>query len=340
MKFVEMSATGFGEDNLRTVEADAPRPGPGEVLLRMRAASLNYRDLLMVRGQYNPRQPLPLVPCSDGVGEVVALGEGVRRVAVGQRASPIFASGWLSGPPTAQTTRMTRGGPLHGTLATHLVVPAGDLVIPPAHLTDAEAACLPCAAVTAWSALVTLGGLQPGQSVLVQGTGGVALFALQIAAAMGARVIQTSSQDEKLARTAAMGAAAGINYVREPRWGRAARGLAGGDGVDHIVELGGAGTLGESLRAVRPGGTISLIGVLAGGSAPLNITPILMRQIRVQGVFVGHRASFEALCAFLADNPGVRPTISDTFGLGEAADALRHMAAGGHFGKIVIDLSQ
>jgi NADPH:quinone reductase-like Zn-dependent oxidoreductase len=339
MRAAEISSEGFGLDRLRTVTRPDPTPGPGEVLLRMRAASLNYRDLLMVRGQYNPRQPLPLVPCSDGVGEVVALGPAVSRVALGQRACPIFASGWLSGDPGPETTGRTRGGPLPGTLATHLVVAEEDLVLPPAHLTDAEAACLPCAAVTAWSALVTLGRLQPGERVLVQGTGGVALFALQLATAMGAEVIQTSSSDEKLERVRALGAVAGINYRTEPRWGRAVRDLTGGAGVDHVIELGGAGTLAESLRAVRPGGTISLIGVLAGSRAPLDITPVLMRQIRVQGVFVGHRDSFEALCAFLVANPALRPVISDRFPLDGVAAALAHMAEGGHFGKVVIDLS-
>lgn len=339
MRSVEISAEGFGIDNLREIDGPAPVPGPGEVLLRMRAASLNFRDLLMVQGRYNPRQPLPLVPCSDGVGEVVALGDGVEGVQVGQRACPIFASGWHSGDPTPQTTRSTRGGPLPGTLSTHLVVPAGDLVFPPAHLSDAEAACLPCAAVTAWSALVTLGSLQAGETVLVQGTGGVALFALQIAAAMGARVIQTSSSDEKLARAQALGAAAGINYRTTPDWGRAARKLAGGAGVDHVIELGGAGTLPQSLKAIRPGGAISLIGVLAGGRAPVDVTPILMRQIRVQGVFVGHRDGFQALCDFLAAHTALRPVISDRFSLAEAPDALRHLAAGGHFGKVVVDLS-
>lgn len=339
MQSIQISKDGFGVDRLQHISEEVPIPGPGQALLQMRAASLNYRDLLMVQGRYNPRQPLPLVPCSDGVGVVVGLGEGVTRVCLGQRACPIFASGWLQGAPTLQTTRQTRGGPLPGTLTTHLLVSEDDLVVPPDHLTDAEAACLPCAAVTAWSALVGLGNLQAGETVLVQGTGGVALFALQIANALGARVIQTSSSDEKLARTSALGAWAGINYRTESRWGRAARGLAGDDGVDHVVELGGAGTLGQSLRAVRPGGTISLIGVLAGGSAPLDITPILMRQIRVQGVFVGHRRSFSDLCDFMTAHPSLRPIVSARFPLSSAREALEHLAAGRHFGKVVIDLS-
>ena len=339
MLSMQISRDGFGLDNVQPLRGEVPQPGPGQVLLHMRAASLNYRDLMMVQGRYNPRQPLPLVPCSDGVGEIAALGEGVTRVRLGQRACPIFAAGWLHGAPTLQTTRQTRGGPLPGTLTTHLIVSEDDLVVPPDHLTDAEAACLPCAAVTAWSALVTLGGLQADETVLVQGTGGVALFALQIAHALGARVIQTSSSDEKLARAATLGAWAGINYRTEARWGRAARSLAGGDGVDHVIELGGAGTLGQSLRAVRPGGTISLIGVLAGGSAPLDITPILMRQIRVQGIFVGHRRGFSDLCAFLAAHPTLRPVVSARFPLSAARAALEHLAAGRHFGKVVIDLS-
>ncbi|HEV8631074.1 MAG TPA: NAD(P)-dependent alcohol dehydrogenase, partial [Thermoanaerobaculia bacterium] len=270
----------FGRDHLRAVELPDPVPGHGELLLRLRAASLNYRDLLMLDGRYNPRQPLPLVPCSDAVGEVVAVGPGVRDFAAGDRVCPIFAPRWLAGRPD-QRMRATLGGPLDGTLRQLMTVAAESVVRPPAHLNDAEAAALPCAAVTAWNALVTHGRVQAGETVLVLGTGGVALFALQIALLHGARVIVTSSSDDKLLRARALGAWQTVNYVREPAWGKRVRELTG-EGVDHVVEVGGAGTLPQSLRAVRLGGTIHLIGVVAAGEAPLSIVPVFMQQVRVQ----------------------------------------------------------
>lgn len=324
----------FGLDQLRRARRGDPEPGPGELLLRMRAVSLNYRDLMMVDGRYDPRQRLPLVPCSDGVGEVVGTGAGVTGFAAGDRVCPIFAPRWLGGEPSRERLRNTLGGPLDGTLRETMTVPAAAVVRPPAHLTDAEAATLPCAAVTAWSALVTHGGLQAGQTVLVLGTGGVALFALQIALLHGARVIVTSSSDAKLDRALAMGASAGVNYRREPAWGKRVRELAG-DGVDHVVEVGGAGTLPESLRAVRLGGTIHLLGVLAAGEAPLSIVPVFMQQVRIQGVLVGHRDAFEALCRAF-DQHQVRPVVDRTFAFAEAPAAFEHMAAAAHFGKIAI----
>lgn len=336
MNVVELSGQ-FGVENLSLVERPIPAPGPGEVLVRVRAVSLNFRDLMMIRGEYNPRQPLPLVPASDGVGEVVAVGAEVSRVDIGDRVCPVFAQGWISGPPQPDTTRHTRGGPLDGMLAQYVVVPQQDVVVPPAHLTDAEAACLPCAMLTAWSALVTLGGIQAGDTVLIQGTGGVALSALLLAKASGAHVIMTSSSDEKLARVAGMGADHGINYRTEPRWGDAARALTGKRGVDLVIEVGGAATLPQSLRAVRPGGTISLIGVLSGGHSSLRIEPILMRQVRVQGVFVGNRDGFEAMNRAMVAG-GLRPVVDSVFALSRIRDALAHMAAGAHFGKIVVSV--
>ncbi len=336
MKAVELSGR-FGVENLRLVERPIPAPAPDEVLVQVRAVSLNYRDLLMIRGQYNPRQPLPLVPASDGVGEVVAVGSAVRRVAIGDRVCPLFAQGWISGPPEPDTTRYTRGGPLDGMLAEFVAVPEASVVVPPAHLTDAEAACLPCAMLTAWSALVTLGGIVAGDTVLIQGTGGVALSALALAKLHGARVIMTSSSDDKLAAVAELGADFGINYRSTPRWGDAARALTGKRGVDLVVEVGGADTLAESLRAVRPGGTISLIGVLSGGLSSLRLEPILMRQVRVQGVFVGNRDVFEAMNRALTVGQ-LRPVVDRVFPLIAVRDALEHMASGAHLGKIVIAL--
>lgn len=330
---------GFGLENLQFTDRPDPEPGPGQVLLRMKAASLNFRDLLTVQGMYNPKQPLPLVPCSDGVGEVIGLGAGVTRLAEGDRVCPIFAQDWLAGAPQHHLIRSTLGGPRDGTLAEQMVVSAESVVKVPAYLTDEEAAALPCAAVTAWTALVTEGETRAGDTVLVQGTGGVALFAMQIAKLHGARVIITSSSDDKLARAAELGADAGVNYVTEPAWSKPVRKLTANRGVDHVVELGGAATLEQSLRAVRVGGRISIIGVLSGVKSSVTLTSILMAAVRLQGILVGHRESFEALCRALTQSE-LHPTIDATYDLADIRAAFDHMAAGAHFGKICIRIAQ
>jgi NADPH:quinone reductase-like Zn-dependent oxidoreductase len=330
---------GFGLENLQFADRPDPEPGPGQVLLRMKAASLNFRDLLTVRGLYNPRQPLPLIPCSDGVGEVIGLGDGVTRLAEGDRVCPIFAQDWLAGDAQRDQVRSTLGGPLDGTLAELMVVSAESVVKVPAYLTDEEAAALPCAAVTAWTALVTEGEIRAGDTVLVQGTGGVSLFALLVARLHGARVIITSSSDDKLARAKDLGASDGINYVSSPEWGKIARQLTDKVGVDHVVEVGGAATLDQSLRAVRVGGRISIIGVLSGVQATIPLTAILMSNVRLQGILVGHRASFEALCRALAQSES-RPVIDSTYALADIRAAFEHMAAGAHFGKICVRIGQ
>ena len=334
MRAVEIRG-GFGLDNLALVERPDPRPGPGQVLVRLRAASLNYRDLLTAEGKYNPKQKLPLIPCSDGAGEVVETGEGVTRFRAGDRVSTVFAQKWIAGRPTRERVRSTLGGPLDGTLAELAVFDQEGLVRTPAHLSDEEAATLPCAAVTAWSALVTEGRVTAGDTVLVQGTGGVSLFALQIAGMLGARVIATSSSGEKLARVREMGAHETINYREVPEWGVRAKELTDGVGVDHVVEVGGAGTLQQSLQSVRFGGTISLIGNLAGTKSELLLTHVFMQRIRVQGILVGDRESFEAMNQAIGLH-GIRPVVDRVFPLDEARAAFAHMVVGGHFGKIVI----
>jgi NADPH:quinone reductase-like Zn-dependent oxidoreductase len=336
MRVVEIRGA-FGLDHLVEAERPEPRPGSGQVVVRVRAASLNYRDLLTIEGRYNPKQPLPLIPCSDGAGEVVATGEGVSRVRVGDRVCGTFAQRWIAGEPTRERLRSTLGGPLDGMLAELVALDQEGVVRVPGHLTDEEAATLPCAAVTAWSALVTEGGLAAGDTVLVQGTGGVSLFALQLARLAGARVIATSSSDEKLGRARELGAAEGINYRAVPQWGKRVRELTGGAGADHVIEVGGAGTFQQSLQAVRFGGRISLIGNLAGSSAEVMLTSILMQRIRVQGILVGHRESFEAMNRAI-ELHRLRPVIDRVFPLAEARQAFEHMAAGGHFGKICIRL--
>lgn len=325
---------GFGLDKLKTVEREAVACGPGQVRVRLGAASLNYRDLLMVRGHYNPRQPLPLVPCSDGAGTITEVGEGVETWSVGDRVATCFTQGWLSGPHRAANLSQTLGGPLDGALQEELVLDQDGVISVPAHLSLAEAATLPCAALTAWSALVTLGRLQPDQRVLVLGTGGVSLFALQFARAMGAEVWLTSSSAEKRARAEEMGASFTLDYRQDPAWGRTIRKRGG---VDHVVEVGGAGTLSQSLKAVRESGTISLIGVLAGGRDQVDLTPVLMRQICVQGVFTGHRAGFRAMNKIIG-HTGLRPMIDQVFPLEAAPAAFEHLASGAHFGKVVVQI--
>ncbi|MEZ4448481.1 MAG: NAD(P)-dependent alcohol dehydrogenase [Nannocystaceae bacterium] len=327
----------FGAQNLRVTPRPIAEPGPGEVLLRMRACSLNYRDLRMIDGVYNPRQPLPLVPLSDGVGEVLSLGSGVRDLKVGDRVMPCFAEGWLEGPPSRAKLATTLGGPLPGVLAEHRITPAAALVRAPAHLSDAEAATLPCAAVTAWHALVTEGQVKPGDRVLVQGTGGVSIFALQFARMLGAEVMITSSSAAKLERARELGASETVDYKKNPEWGKAVRAWSRGEGVDHVVEVGGAGTLDQSLRAVRPGGRISVIGVLSGAVQPINIMPILMQQIRLQGIIVGSRAIFAEMCRGI-EAARLHPVVDRVFALDEHQEALEHMRAGRHFGKVVIEL--
>ncbi|MEM7158632.1 MAG: NAD(P)-dependent alcohol dehydrogenase [Myxococcota bacterium] len=329
---------GFGLDNLTKVERPMPEPGPGQVRVRVTAVSLNYRDLLMVRGHYNPRQPLPLVPCSDGVGLVEAIGPGVQGLEIGDRVAGLFVQRWAAGSPTAQAQRSTLGGPLDGMLAEQVVLDAQGVVSVPEHLSDAEAATLPCAALTAWSALVTEGGIRAGDTVLVQGTGGVSTFALAFARMHGARVIATTSRPAKAEALLARGAWKVIDYRKDPKWGKTALSLTEGRGVDHVVEVGGVGTMAQSLRALRPGGTLSLIGVLAGVQADLSLTSVLMNQIRVQGIFVGHREGFLAMNRAIREHE-LRPLVDKVFEFDEAVAAFEHLASGDHQGKVCIKVA-
>jgi len=325
----------FGLDGLTLAERPDPEAGPGEAIVRVRAASLNYRDWLMVTGDYNPRQPLPLVPASDGAGEVVVVGPGVTRVKPGDRVMGAFSQGYLGGPPTREKVRQTLGGPLDGMLAEQRVFPADGLVRVPEHLTDIEAATLPCAAVTAWNALIGIGTIAPGDIVLVQGTGGVSIFGLQFATLIGARVIVTSSSDAKLERARSLGAWQTINYVTTPDWDKAARSMTDNVGVDHIIEVGGASTIARSLRAIRIGGTISIIGVLGGKSTDVALTPVLMQHLRLQGVLVGSRETFERMTRAIGHHH-LRPALDRTFEFDEVKEAFAYLAAGKHFGKVTV----
>ena len=326
----------WGPENIRLAERPEPEPGPGEVVIGMRAVSINPRDLIMSRGGYGRRGgSLPLVPLSDGAGEVVAVGEGVRRVAVGDLVCPTYSRTWLAGPLGPDSMRGAHGGPLDGTMQERMLIPEEAVVKAPRHMTAAEAATLPCAAVTAWNALVEQGGIRAGDVVLLQGTGGVSLFALQVAKLHGALVILTSSSDAKLARAQAMGADHLINYRSTPDWHRRAREITAGRGVDHVVEVGGADTLERSIRAVRPGGTISMIGVLGGSTPELGLGRVVTRNIRLQGVTVGSRATFEAMVRAM-ELHALRPPIHDQrFAFEEVGAALQALPEGRHFGKVV-----
>jgi len=329
-------ADSFGIEHLRLTERPDPQPGHGQVVLAVKAVSLNFRDLLMVKGVYNPKLALPRIPCSDASGEVVAVGPGVTRVAVGDRVCSTFMQKWVCGPVSDRVGRSALGGEIDGVLADRVLLSEEGVVKYPAHLSFEEAATLPCAAVTAWNALAE-GGLRAGETVLLQGTGGVSIFALQIAKLFGARALITSSSDEKLERALALGAAAGVNYRTNADWDKWARAESGGVGVDHVVEVGGAGTLERSLKAVRTGGHIALIGVLSGMGS-VNPVPILMRSLNVRGIFVGSRLMFEEMTRALEMHK-VQPVIDYTFPLDDFPRALQYLESGAHFGKVVLRVS-
>jgi NADPH:quinone reductase-like Zn-dependent oxidoreductase len=339
------SLTQFGLEDLRLTDLPTPEIAPDMVLIKVHAVSLNFRDLMVVKWLYNPKMALPRIPCSDGAGEIVAVGEGVGRVEVGDRVCGIFMQRWLDGPLTADKSKAALGGDVDGMLAEYVLLHQDGVVRIPEHLSYEEAATLPCAGVTAWNAL-HYGGepVSPagsGDTILIQGTGGVSIFALQFARLMGARVIGTSSSEEKLARAYSLGLNAGCNYRDRPEWAKWAGEVTDGLGVDRIIEVGGAGTFGQSLRAARVGGLIAQIGVLSGGSTsePLALTPILHKQLRVQGIYVGSRAMFEQMNEAIA-KASLHPVIDRVFPLNEAREAFLHMQSASHFGKIVIRVAE
>lgn len=321
---------------LKLVERPIPVPQRQQVLIRLRAAALNYRDVEIARGSYHTRFPAGLVPLSDGVGDVVVVGADVTRAKVGDRVSGTFWQRWVAGPFDMAETGYQLGGPLDGMLGEYALLDEQGLVHVPATLSDAEAAALPCAAVTAWHSLVSEGGLRAGDTVLLQGTGGVSLFALQFAKASGARAIVTSSSDDKLAQAQALGADATINYRRTPDWAAETLKLTDGRGVDHVLEVGGPSSFAQSLRATRLGGQISVIGYLGGTEGAINPLDIFRRQLRVRGIPVGSRASFETMNRAIAAN-GIKPVIGRRFFWEEAAEALAALEDGAGFGKVVLD---
>ncbi|HJS85742.1 MAG TPA: NAD(P)-dependent alcohol dehydrogenase [Acetobacteraceae bacterium] len=334
MRVIE--ATAFDLNALRLSERPAPRPRRGEILVRVKAVTLNYRDLAVLSGTYLPNLPLPYIPASDACGEVVEVGEEVPRFKPGDRVLPTYTQGWHDGKPTPeQRARRTLGGPLPGVLAEYVTVPAEDAVAAPPRLSDVEAATLPIAGLTAWTALQD-GGVKPGDTVLLMGTGGVSLFALQFAKLAGARVILLSSSDDKLARGRELGADVGINYRTSPEWDRDVKQATDGRGADIVVETGGA-TLPRSLNAVAFGGFVGVVGFVAGYEATVQLRSLIGPMVRVHCIAVGSRASFEAMNRAISANH-LKPVIDSTFPLAEAAAAFRHMQAGAHFGKIAVTL--
>jgi NADPH:quinone reductase-like Zn-dependent oxidoreductase len=335
MRAIQLSAFGF--EHLELVELPEPEPGPGQVLVRLRHASLNFRDAVAINGGYGSQIKTPFVPCSDGAGEVVAVGSGVRRFHPGDRVLTSFFQSWSAGAPTPEKLASSLGGPLDGTLREYACFHEDGLCRVPDRLSLEDAATLPCAAVTAWNALAVLDRVGPADTVLVQGTGGVALFALQFAKLMGARVIATSSSDEKLERLLVLGADQTLNYKRTPEWGKAVRALSGGRGVDHVIEVGGANTLEKSMNAARPGGSIYVIGALAG-AGQINPRMINRKGLRLQGIHVGSREMFAAMNRAIR-LARLRPVIDRVFAFEDARAAYERQAAAGHFGKIVIKLA-
>jgi NADPH:quinone reductase-like Zn-dependent oxidoreductase len=326
----------FGINKLAAVELERPSPGKHEVLVKLRAASLNYRDIMMVEGTYNPKLKLPVIPFSDGAGEVTEVGESVSHWKAGDQVCPIFMQGWIDGDLDHKRSKTTLGGDLDGCLKEFGVFHEDGLVKIPNHLSFEEASCLPCAGVTAWNALMISSQTKAEETVLVQGTGGVSLFALQIAKLAGAKVIITSSSNEKLARAKELGANETINYREHEDWDSVVLDLTNKRGVDHVIEVGGPGTLQRSMRAVKMGGHIAVIGLAAGKGEFTNV-PIFMKALKLIGVFVGSRVMFEDMNAAI-EKSRIMPVIDKTFGFSEVRQALEYMKSGGHFGKIVINI--
>ena len=325
----------FGIDSLSLDEIPTPKPGPGQVQIAVQAVSLNYRDLRMVQGTYNPKLQTPRIPCSDGAGTVTEIGEGVTTLKVGDRVAGIFMQNWLDGEPSAAKQKGALGGDIDGMLAESVVLPETGVVRLPDYLSFEESATLPCAGLTAWNALTRVSATKPGDTVLIQGTGGVSVFALQFAKALGARVLGTSSSDEKLERAHSLGLDTGVNYRSTPAWDKWTIEQTGGKGVDLVVEVGGAGTFGKSLQAVRIGGVVAQIGVLTGVEQPVLLTPILHKMIQVKGVYVGSREDFLAMNRALETNK-IRPVIDAIVPFAEAPKAFQTLEKASHFGKLVV----
>jgi NADPH:quinone reductase-like Zn-dependent oxidoreductase len=326
----------FGLEHLQLTDQPEPAPGPREVLVKMLAASVNPRDYQIVTGQFTPNVPFPLIPLSDGAGEVVAVGDGVSRVAVGDLVTPLFFPDWISGEALADERKRSSGLELPGTLREYAVYPEHAVSRAASHLSAEEAACYPCAGLTAWTSLVTRSGIQAGDTVLLLGTGGVALMGLQLAKALGAGVIILSSSNERLARAAELGADHCINYTDHPDWGEMAYEIAG-HGVDAVLEIGGAGTLENSLAAIRHGGHINIIGYMAGVEMGITVFPLIIKSANLHGIGTGNRDDYEDMMHCVAKH-AIHPVIASRHAMADAAEALNALQQGGHFGKRVISI--
>jgi len=335
MRVVELPE--WGIDKLRISEVEIPEISAGQVLVRFGAASANYRDYQIVAGEFSPDQPLPIIPFSDGAGIVESVADDVTNITAGDRVAPLFFPKWMSGDALGDERAISSGLEAPGVLREYGVYESAEVVRVPPHLSDEEASCYPCAGLTAWNCLTTCSDIQAGDTVLVQGTGGVAMMALQFANAMGANVIVTSSSDERLERALALGADHAINYRENPEWGMAARTLTDGRGVDAVIEIGGEGTLEESIASIRRGGHINIIGYLAGYGLGLSVVHMIERNAHLHGLSVGNREQFEAMMDFVGAKR-LRPVIGTTYSLEEAGNALLDMAAAGHFGKLVVKI--
>jgi NADPH:quinone reductase-like Zn-dependent oxidoreductase len=326
----------WGMDHLRLSTRPDPRAAAGQVVVKMKASALNFRDLLVPdRGYGSHTGNLPLIPLSDGVGVVTEVGPGVRRVAVGDRVCPTYFQRWTQGEPDLERLTQSLGGPVDGTMAEYMCLSEEGVAKVPAYLSDVEAACLPCAALTAWSALVNYASTKPGDRVLVQGCGGVALFAVMFAKMLGAHVTVISSSDERIERVKRLGADAAVNYRAMPEWAKATREITGGRGYDLIVELGGEKTLPQSLRCIRPGGMVAMIGVLTGGAMTASLGLVVTRQVRLQGVTVGHRDGFEAMVRAIEQHRP-KPMVDRVFAFEELKEAMAYLKSGAQFGKVCI----
>ena len=327
----------FGIENLTLAEIDTPQIGLGEVLVNFKAASINSRDNQIISGSFSPNQPLPIVPVSDGAGKVVSVGDGVENLSVGDLVCPLFFPEWLAGEALQDERAVSSGLEAPGVLREYGAYQQHQVVKVPAYLSAAEAACFPCAGLTAWTSLVNFSSIGEGDWVLVQGTGGVSLFGLKFAKALGAHVIVTSGDNAKLRKALDLGADHGINYKDTPDWGTTAHQLADGLGVHAILEVGGTGTLPQSLAALRRGGHINIIGYFAGIDIGLNVFHLIERNAHMHGLSVGNRSGFEAMLAF-AETHQIHPVISQTYDFADAGKAVEAISHGDHFGKLVVEI--
>ena len=339
MRVVEVAST-FNLSDLRPVtRRDPPQPGVGQALVRMKAVALNFRDLMVATGHDRWRPPVGRIPGSDGVGVVQSVGPGTERIKVGQRVMTTILPRWISGPLTSQKREGGLGGPAaDGVMAELVLLDAAGLVAAPEYLTHIEASTLPTAALTAWHALTRAGSLRPDATVLVEGTGGVSLFALQIAAAAGARVIATSSSDAKLKRLSEVGAADTINYLQRPTWSHDVLALTQGRGVQHAIDIGGATTLNQSISSVGMEGVVSIVGLVGGLNAEINLAEVFQKNLRLDGIETGSRRMLEDLLTWL-DAKRLHPIIDKVFAFEEAEAAFRYLQAGGHMGKVCLTVN-